>query len=164
VSICEGVLVPPVGLGPDSPRETWVRVCYVSLHPDEHFTSRQLQMTIDHWWPQSQWEVWCCTSKEQALIHKTHRRCQDHQGGRIGGRASSPAKRRGASAGGQVGGPITAAIHESRGYFQSAEFRKIGNRGAAVRDYQSLDWRGVGPHVRWHVNRGIVNQECRLCV
>jgi hypothetical protein len=83
VSECSGVLVPPIGRGSDSPREEWIRVCYVSLHPEKHFTARQLQMTVDHWWPISQHDIWECTPEERALIHQAHRHCQNCQGGRI---------------------------------------------------------------------------------
>ncbi len=82
MSVCGGVLVPPEGCSPETPRELWVRVCYISLHPDDQFTPKQLRLAVDHFWPRSRADIWQLTDVERLLTHYAHQRCQNFQGGR----------------------------------------------------------------------------------
>ena len=71
-------------------------------------------------------------------------------GGRIGGRANVTSGQIAAlgrsGVGGRIGGLVGGRTTKERG---------VG--------FFAQEVRGVGLHVRWHVNRGIINPQCALC-
>ncbi len=190
MSKCGGVLVPPLGRGPDSPRETWIRVCYVDLHPELEFSAKQLALTVDHWFPQSKHAVWGLNSEERSRTHQAHMRCQSHQGGRTsnGGKVFAdslywqiPEIAATLSQRGRLGGEATAAGwgKTPAGIEALTAAAALGGRRLAESGWHNSPEgveshilsgsktppkaRNLGRHNRWHRDRGITNPHCYLC-
>lgn len=80
------------------------------------------------------------------------------------------------AAGGRISGPKTArnktGIHGRSSEQMAADGRKGGRIGGRItgRKFKeeglglfAVQNQGIGPHTRWHVNRGVVNPNCDLC-
>jgi hypothetical protein len=192
IQLCGGVLVPPEGSDWPCPRNRWVRRCLVAEQPDRAWSKRQLTLTTDHWFPRSQDGSWGLSTVERSRTHLAHQFCQDSQGGRISSAklvadrlasgyfqtdahrvvsAMGPAARvtsgQYQSEAHKAIGPRAAATRRASGQYQSDAHKKSsargGKNGRGNRHIGHHNGAVKSNHIRWHVNRGIVNPECSLC-
>jgi len=146
---CGGVLVPPDGQGSETPRDRWVRRCLIAEQPERTWTTVQLALTVDHWFPQSQHAAWGLSPEDRSKVHPAHKFCQDSQGGRI------KTREQWGSAGRAALATRTPEQRSQRGH---------ALKSARTRTSEQQSKSGLsGAHKFWHVGRGKVNPECELC-
>ena len=170
--MCGGVLVPAYMRA--GRVVYWRRTCFVEERGIAAVLAgvvyangaRPLQTSQDHYLPSSRWP-------EDGRLHDVHLYCQNVQGGKIrftqltpeqhsqrgrAGAAASPFTTEQRVRGGRAA--VAARTSEQRSRLSSGGGRALA---ASLTAEQRSQLSYTRNHIRWHINREVVNGRCDLC-